>query len=117
MITYGSTPCAKNYKKNITTLEFKDATTKVRGNKYWDEKGNLKYDFITVNKIIAPKNSKAARYAKKAVCIKEFTKSWLKELKRDSGVSDNYTREDAKASSYRQQILKEGKVNLVIAGR
>lgn len=115
MVTYRSTPCAGNYTNNVTVLEFRDANTKVRGNKYRDKKGKWKYNFITVNKIVAPKNSKAARYAKKAVCIKEFTKSWLKELKRDSGLSDNYTREDAKSSSYKLQIFKEGKVNLLIA--
>ncbi len=112
LVTYRSTPCAENYTKNVTTLEFRDAGTNVRGNKYRAENGKWKYDFITVNKIIAPKNSKAVRYAKKAVCIKTFTKEWLKELKKDSSLSDNYTREDAKAAKYRIQLFKEGKVRI-----
>lgn len=83
MVTYESHHCADNYTNSVTTLEFLDADTKVRGEKYWDKKEKAKYDFITIKKIIAPKNSKAARYARKAKCIKKFTKVQLKDLKKD----------------------------------
>ncbi|MCH5265135.1 MAG: leucine-rich repeat domain-containing protein [Lachnospiraceae bacterium] len=113
LVTYQSTPCAENYAKSVTTLEFQDANTSVRGNKYRARNGKWKYDFITVNKIIAPKNSKAARYAKKAICIKKFTKKGLKILKEDDGTENYNPIEDTKATAYRIQIFEKGKVKLL----
>ena len=114
MVTYESHDCADNYTKSVTTLEFLDADTKVRGERYWDKKGKAKYDFITIKKIIAPKNSKAARYARKAKCIKKFTRVQLKALKKDDSYPF-YFPEAAKTvkSTTGSALFTMGKVKLV----
>ena len=119
MVTYGSHHCADNYANSVTTLEFLDADTKVRGERYWDKKEKAKYDFITIKKIIAPKNSKAARYARKAKCIKKFTRFQLRDLKRYDDSYRSYYPGNAKTvksttgSVSQMKLFTMGKVKLV----
>ena len=118
MVTYESHHCADNYTNSVTTLEFLDADTKVRGERYWDKKEKAKYDFITIKKIIAPKNSKAARYARKAKCIKKFTRFQLRDLKRDYSHRSYYpgnakTVKSTTGSVSERKLFTMGKVKLV----
>lgn len=118
MVTYGSHHCADNYANSVTTLEFLGADTKVRGEKYWGKKQKAKYDFITIKKIIAPKNSKAARYARKAKCIKKFTRFQLRDLKRDYSHRSYYpgnakTVKSTTGSVSERKLFTMGKVKLV----
>ena len=118
MVTYGSHHCADNYANSVTTLEFLGADTKVRGERYWGKKEKAKYDFITIKKIIAPKNSKAARYARKAKCIKKFTRFQLRDLKRDYSHRSYYpgnakTVKSTTGSVSERKLFTMGKVKLV----
>lgn len=75
-VVYKATHYADNYKYGVSTLIFKGKNTKVEGGDIRDvnmltevPKGK---SLITVKKIIAPKNSKAIEFAKKAVKIADM---------------------------------------------
>lgn len=81
-VVYKATHYADNYKYGISTLIFKGKNTKVEGGDIRDvnmltevPKGK---SLITVKKIIAPKNSKAIEFAKKAVKIADMDE-WKRE--------------------------------------
>ncbi|MCH5253120.1 MAG: leucine-rich repeat domain-containing protein [Lachnospiraceae bacterium] len=87
-LTYRSTECADNYTENVTTLLFKDAKTKITGEPYVE----VSYDeetfsvprgtkFICVNRIIAPADSKAAKFAKEAFRVEKFTKKSVETIR------------------------------------
>lgn len=81
-VVYKATHYADNYKYGVSTLIFKGKNTKVEGGDIRDvnmltevPKGK---SLITVKKIIAPKNSKAIEFAKKAVKIADMDE-WKSE--------------------------------------
>ena len=77
-VKYLSHPYADNYTKGgVETLRFLGADTELDGCPY--ARGDSEHEFITVGKIIAPRDSKAHDYAKKAFKIETLSKKLRKE--------------------------------------
>lgn len=110
-VTYDWTPYADNYKMGPGTLVFKGKKTAVAGVKYEYNK-KRKWKVLTVGKIIAPKNSKALAYAKKAKRVKWFAKRIKTDIKRYTGPEVNYVDEEynpdyVKLAKMKYSILKK----------
>ncbi len=84
-VTYKECYYADNYKRGVSTLIFRGRDTKLAGGDVdgldaYHESGLLKgKKFITVKRIVAPENSKAIQFAKKAVKI-SFLPEWVPEV-------------------------------------
>lgn len=103
-VEYRESTCAKNYTDNVTTLKFQGKNTKLIGG-WWNDYANYENDkgekYITVNKIIAPRNSKAAQFTRKAYCIRKLTDEGYKKLVEED--EDSY---------YKKKWMKLGKAKL-----
>ena len=86
-VIFESSPFADNYKNGVGELIFKGKKTKVVGCEY-KRKGD--YNFITVGKITAPKNSAAIKYAKKSLKI-GYLSEWLQEHASYGDTLENYS--------------------------
>lgn len=105
-VTYRWSPYADNYKMGPGILVFKGKKTVVVGSKVgYKEKRKV----ITVGKIIAPKNSKALAYAKKAKRVKWLAKSVKTDIKRYTGPEVNYVEDE-----YGSDIIKLAKMKYSI---
>ena len=74
-VTLEHNPCADNFRRGAGTLIFKGKDTELVGCLY---EGGEDYNFITASKIVAPKNSKAIEFAKKAKKI-SYMADWIKD--------------------------------------
>ena len=106
-VTYLWTPHADNYKKSVNVLEFKGKNTRVVG-----IKNRKKKNVLTVGKIVAPKNSKALKYAKKAKRVKYLSKWTKKEIEGDASyitdfVSGDYHENSIKYAKMKYSVLKK----------
>lgn len=102
-VTYRWSPYADNYKVGPKTLVFKGKKTTVAGAKFKKKK---KMKLLTVDKIIAPKNSKALAYAKKAKRVKWIAKSLQKYMSVHIGASENFVDEGYGSSNVRIAKMK-----------
>lgn len=87
-VTFNSSPYADNYKAGVGSLVFKGKDTELIGCEYL---GKGDHNFITVGKIIAPKESKAIKFAKKALKVGYLAESEQKEAEVYSGPLENYS--------------------------
>jgi len=87
MVTYENCTYADDYLNSVETLIFKGKKTKIVGVEY---RGEGDYNFITVGKIVAPKDSKAAAFAKKALKIGKLLK-WFEENEESGDTIENYS--------------------------
>ena len=85
-VTYKNNLYANNHKKGVETLVFEGTDTKVVGCKY---KIKGEYNLITAKKIIAPKNSKAAVFAKTAKRIGKLKEWVIRDI--EGGHLEDYT--------------------------
>ena len=89
------------------TLVFKGKKTGIAGTIF--ETGKQR-TLLTVGKIIAPKNSKAIKYAKKAKRIKTVAKKTQKDIWAHRGPTANFIEEgsdSSKLAKMRYSILKK----------
>lgn len=106
-VTYRWNPYGDNYKMGPGTLVFKGKKTGIAGTIF--ETGK-KRTLLTVGKIIAPKNSKAIKYAKKAKRIKTVAKKTQKDIWAHRGPTVNFIEEgsdSSKLAKMRYSILKK----------
>ena len=92
-VTYRDSAYADNRKNGVSTLVFKGQDTEVVGDEYrgeGDYKNIGKYNYITVGKIIAPKNSKAIEFAKNAKKI-VYMNDYFWEDAEMGDVQENYS--------------------------
>lgn len=106
-VTYRWNPYGDNYKMGPGTLVFKGKKTGIAGTIF--ETGKQR-TLLTVGKIIAPKNSKAIKYAKKAKRIKTVAKKTQKDIRAHRGPTVNFIEEgsdSSKLAKMRYSILKK----------
>ena len=95
-VTYRECAYIDNRKNGVSTLVFKGADTELVGEEYrgqfsGEDRGDEDYNYITVGKIIAPKNSKAIRFAKKALKIASMGQGRWEDEVESGDTWENYS--------------------------
>ena len=88
-VIFENSAYADNYKQGVDTLVFKGKDTEIIGYQHLAVIKELD-DFATVGKIIAPKNSKAIKFAKRAKKYGFFSKDIKREIKKHGGIIGTY---------------------------
>lgn len=102
-VDYYSMPYAENYKKGVNTLIFKGKKTEIRTITDF----HVEKDYITVSKIIAPKNSKAIQFAKKAKRVKYISPKIKRGIRLHSrGIEEYFVQLEEKEKKQKDYIME-----------